>query len=114
MGIFDPRNLNHNLSFWGERGMNSLSILAYLKVAAHITGDTKHERAYRTLIEDHAFEENVLIPKSNAGPGAGNQSDDEMIFMNYYGLLRYEKDPEIADQVPPGLLATLEDGAARD
>jgi Two component regulator propeller len=94
-GIFDPKSLNHNLTFWGERGMNSLSMLAYLKVAGHITGDPKYERAYRKLIEEHAYEENVLIPKSNAGPGAGNQSDDEMIFMNYYGLLRYEKEPEL-------------------
>src|SRR5262245_18777646 len=37
-GIFDPQNLNHNVDFWVERGMNSLSILSYLKVTAHITG----------------------------------------------------------------------------
>ena len=94
-GIFDPANLNHNVNFWAERGVNSLSMLAYLKVAAHITGDAKYERAYRNLIEEHGYAENVLIPKSNAGPGSGNQSDDEMIFMNYYGLLRYERDPEL-------------------
>jgi hypothetical protein len=94
-GIFDPANLNHNVDFWAERGMNSLSLLSYLKVAGHITGDAKYERAYRKLIDEHAYEENVLIPKTNAGPGAGNQSDDEMIFMNYYGLLRYEKDPAL-------------------
>jgi hypothetical protein len=97
-GIFDPASLNHNIDYWGERGMNSLSILSYLKVAAHITGDAKYERAYRKLIEEHAYEENVLIPKTNAGPGAGNQSDDEMIFMNYYGLLRYEKDPQLREK----------------
>jgi hypothetical protein len=94
-GIFDPQNLNHNVDFSTERGMNSLSILSYLKVAAHITGEAKYERAYRKLIDEHAYEQNVLIPKDNAGPGAGNQSDDEMIFMNYYGLLRYEKEPEL-------------------
>jgi hypothetical protein len=94
-GIFDPQSLNHNIDFWGERGMNSLSILSYLKVASHITGDAKYERAYRKLIDEHAYEENVLIAKSNAGPGAGNQSDDEMIFMNYYSLLRYEKDADL-------------------
>jgi hypothetical protein len=97
-GIFDPASLNHNISYWGERGMNSLSILSYLKVAAHITGDAKYERAYRRLIDEHAYEENVLIPKTNAGPGSGNQSDDEMIFMNYYGLLRYEKEPGLREK----------------
>jgi hypothetical protein len=94
-GIFDPQNLNHNVDFWQERGLNSLSMLTYLKVAAHITGDAKYELAYRKLIDEHAYDANILIPKSNAGPGAGNQSDDEMIFMNYYGLLRYETDPQL-------------------
>lgn len=94
-GIFDPEDLNHNADFHDERGINSLSILSYLKVAAHITGDARYERAYRELIERHGYEENVLIPKTSGGPGAGNQSDDEMIFMNFYGLLRYERDPEL-------------------
>jgi hypothetical protein len=94
-GVFDPQNLNHNPNFREERGVNSLSMLAYLKVASHITEDAKYERAYRSLIQDHAYDQNVMIPKSNAGPGAGNQSDDEMVFMNYYGLLRYEKDPAL-------------------
>jgi hypothetical protein len=93
--VFNPENLNHGIAWWPERGMNSLSVLAYLKVAAHVTGDAKYERAYRKLIDEHAYETNVLIPKSNAGPGSGNQSDDEMIFMNYYGLLRYEQAPEL-------------------
>jgi hypothetical protein len=97
-GIFDPASLNHDISYWGERGTNSLSILSYLKVAAHITGDARYERAYRKLIDEHAYEENVLIPKTNAGPGSGNQSDDEMIFMNYWGLLRYEKDPRLREK----------------
>jgi hypothetical protein len=94
-GIFDPANLNHNVDFHDERGLNSLSMLAYLKIAEHITGDAKYGRVYRKLIDEHAYEMNVLIPKTNAGPGAGNQSDDEMAFMNYYGLLRYEKDPAL-------------------
>jgi hypothetical protein len=46
-------------------------------------------------VEKHTYASNVLIPKTNAGPGSGNQSDDEMIFMNYYSLLRYEKDPDL-------------------
>jgi len=94
-GAFDPANLNHNLNWWQERGTNSLSILSYLKVAEHITGNPRYAQAYRVLVESHAYESNVLIPKSNAGPGSGNQSDDEMIFMNYYGLLRYERDPAL-------------------
>ena len=93
--VFDPENLNHSINWWPERGSNSLSILAYLKVAEHITGDARYAQAYRKLVQEHAYETNVLIPKTNAGPGAGNQSDDEMFFMNYYGLIRYEQDPAL-------------------
>jgi hypothetical protein len=47
------------------------------------------------LIEQHAYDQNILIPKTNAGPGSGNQSDDEMAFMDFYNLIRYETDPRL-------------------
>lgn len=93
--IFNPENLNHNIDWWEERGMNSLSILAYLKAAEHITGNPKYAKAARVLIDKHAYGMNVLIPKTHLGPGGGNQSDDEMIFMNFFTILRYEKNPDL-------------------
>ena len=95
--IFNPENLNHNFDWNWERGTNSLSMLAYLKVAEHITGEPRFAAAERTLIERHAYNTNVLIPKADTGPGSGNQSDDEMIFMNYYNLIRYETDPVLRE-----------------
>jgi hypothetical protein len=97
-GIFDPQNMNHNREWWQERGMNSLSIIAYLKVAAHITGDPRYEQHIAKLIADHGYSMNVLSPKTHLGPGASNQSDDEMVFMNFYGLLRYEQDPDLVQK----------------
>ena len=91
--VFNPENLNQNFAWRGGRGMNSLSILAYMKVAGHITGNPKFAAAARVLIEQHSYASNVLIPKADTGPGSGNQADDEMIFMNYYNLIRYETDP---------------------
>lgn len=95
--IFNPENLNHNFAWRGGRGTNSLSILTYLKVAEHITGDARFAAAARWLIEQHAYAANILIPKADTGPGSGNQSDDEMIFMNYYNLIRYETDPVLRE-----------------
>jgi len=97
-GIFDPEDLNHSPNWWSERPLNSLSILAYLKVAEHVTGAAKYHEAYRKLIDQYSYDQNVLIPKSNAGPGSGNQSDDEMAFMDYYNLIRYETDPVLRDK----------------
>jgi len=93
--VFNPENLNHNPAWWEERGLNSLSILSYLKTAEHITGDNKYGEAARRLREQHSYDTNVLIPKTNAGPGSGNQSDDEMAFMCLYNLLRYEREPRL-------------------
>jgi len=91
---FGPRDLNGGEMFY-QRGLNSLSILCYLKIAEHMTGDAKYGAAYEDLIENHAYHVNALTPKSQRGPGTGNQSDDEMAFMNYYHLLMYETDPRL-------------------
>jgi hypothetical protein len=92
---FGPKTLNGETTFAAERGLNSLSILSYLKVAEHVTGDAKYREAYDKLVRDHHYAVNTLEPKQHLGPGTGNQSDDEMAFMDYYTLLRYETDPAL-------------------
>ena len=86
-GVFDPASLTHDADWWEERGLNSLSMLSYLAVAEHVTGDPGYGRAARTLVEQHGYGANVLISKTPFGAGAGNQSDDEMAFMNLHGSL---------------------------
>jgi hypothetical protein len=68
-----------------------------MKVAEHITGDPRFSAAARWLIQQHAYAANILIPKADTGPGSGNQSDDEMMYMNYYNLIRYETDPVLRE-----------------
>ena len=97
--IYGPQYLNHDLKWWPERGLNSLSILTYLAVAAHITGDPKYAAASRELIEQHSYAHNVMYPKMQHGPGSGNHSDDEMAFMCYYGLLRCSQDEELKGMI---------------
>jgi hypothetical protein len=91
---FGPQDLN-SPQFANERGLNSLSILSFLKIAEHVTGNSKYRDAYNELIEKHSYAANLYFPKVQSGPGTGNQSDDEMAFMNYYSLLAYETDPAL-------------------
>jgi hypothetical protein len=70
-------------------------MLSYLRVAEHVTGDPKYAASARELIEKHGYHLNVMYPKNQVGPGSGNQSDDEMAFMSYYNILRYEKEPAL-------------------
>ncbi|MCL4179657.1 MAG: hypothetical protein KJ072_18155, partial [Verrucomicrobia bacterium] len=97
--IFGPQYLNRDPDWWAERGLNSLSMLSYLAVAAHVTGDPKYSAASRELIEQHGYAQNAMYAKVQHGPGSGNQSDDEMAFMCYYNLLRYSRDEELKAQM---------------
>ena len=89
--VYSPRALNNDPLWWLERGLNSLSILSYLTVAEHITGDPKYGQAIRELIEKHGYAANAMNPKMQMGVGSGNQSDDEMAVMCLYNLVRYTK-----------------------
>ena len=93
--VFGPTALNHSLRWGDERGLNSLSMLTYLRIAHHVTGDVRYDTAARELVARHGYAVNMLYPKYTFGVGGGNQSDDEMAFMNYYHLIRYEPDPAV-------------------
>lgn len=93
---FSPAALNGDPDWWAERGLNSLSMLTYLTVAHHVTGDQKYRDVFLDLVRNHHYAMNGMVaPKLQAGPGSYVQFDDKMAFMNYYHLIRYEKDPEI-------------------
>ncbi|MBX3179246.1 MAG: hypothetical protein KF886_17970 [Candidatus Hydrogenedentes bacterium] len=93
---FSPESLNGDPDWWAERGLNSLSLLTYLNVAWHVTGDQKYRDVFMDLVENHHYAMNGMVaPKLQAGPGSYVQFDDKMAFMNYYNLIRYETDPVV-------------------
>ena len=91
---FGPATLN-DPAWSEERGLNSLSILSYLAVAEHVTGEKRFRDAFRYLAHDQAYVANLATPKLQFGPATGNQSDDEMAFMCYFNLLRYGTDADV-------------------
>jgi hypothetical protein len=97
--IYNPDSLNNDKNWWPERGLKSLSMLSYLAVAEHMTGDPKYGEISRELQEKHNFRTNAMIYKIHFGPGSGNQSDDEMAFMCYYNLMKYSTDAALKDMI---------------
>jgi hypothetical protein len=93
--VYNPENLNQNRDWWAGRGLNSLSIMAYLTVAQHITGDAKYAAALDHLRTVHSYEANAMVPKVQYGPGSGNQGDDEMAMMCFYSLIKYTPDAQL-------------------
>jgi hypothetical protein len=98
-GIYGPDSLNNDPNWWPERGIKSLSMLSYLAVAAHITGDLKYTSIIRELVERHGYRTNAMFYKVHFGPGSGNQSDDEMAFMCFYNLMKYSQDDGLKRQI---------------
>ncbi|HEV2209190.1 MAG TPA: hypothetical protein VG167_10475 [Verrucomicrobiae bacterium] len=99
--VFDPQRLNFAPQWQVERGLNSLSLLTYLAAAAHVTGEAKYTAAARQLIEQHGYGQNACYPKVEDGPGSGNQSDDEMAFLDYYGLYHCSTDAQLKAALRP-------------
>ena len=94
-GVYNPDVLNHDPRWSGERGIRSLSLLSYLAATEHVTGDSHYRQLINMLREKHAFDTNLKVPKPQQGVGTGNQSDDEMVFMSFYNLMKYGNDPKL-------------------
>lgn len=91
-GVWSPRLLN--TTWIDQQGLNSLEILAHLKTAYHITDNEKFQEAYLYLINEHHYALNTIEQKI-LPPGEVNHSDDELAFISYYPLLKYEDDPSL-------------------
>jgi hypothetical protein len=83
-----------------ETGLRALHILSHLRVALHLTSNaqyrTRYEAAYQDLIKTHKYHwltrnQKIMVP------GHINHSDDELAFLSFYPLLRYETDPALLD-----------------
>jgi hypothetical protein len=110
-GIWAPELINHD-PFWYEvRPLNSLEILAFLKIAEHITADAKYAKVYDELIQKHHYLLNALLMRRGpTGQWMGiNHSDDELLYLVYYPLLRLEQDPDRRRILVQSISRTWED-----
>jgi hypothetical protein len=99
-GYYSPKSLNTDHVWYAERGLKSLSMLSYLAVAAHMTGDKKYDEISDRLINDYGYANSAMIAKTlQRGVGSGNQSDDEMAYMSYYSLLKYTHNPALRNEI---------------
>ena len=112
-GIWAPELINRHPFYYEQRPLNSIEILCLLKVAAHITGDSRYTRLFDDLIQKHHYLLNSLMMRRGA---AGhwpdiNHSDDELLYLVYYPLLRLEKDPARRRLLTESIARTWEEGA---
>jgi len=92
--VFTPQALNQSAQWGLERGLNSLSMLSFLKVAHAVCGDERYANALDFLVRRHHYALNTIDQKIML-PGEVNHSDDELSFLAYYPLFMYENDPDL-------------------
>lgn len=81
-----------------ETGLRALQILSHLRVAIRLTASAqfraRYQQHYDDLVNTHHY---ALLTRNQKimVPGHINHSDDELAFLSYYPLLRYETDPKL-------------------
>jgi len=93
-GVWSPEQLNSDPDWASERSLNSFELLAYLKLAAHITGNEKYEKAYRHLIDQEGYLHNANR-LNHKNPAWQIYFDLTMEGYLFPILLKYEKDPKL-------------------
>src|SRR5262249_16504850 len=92
-GVHSPALL-HTPEWARACGLNAMEMLSHLKVPHHVMGDACYQAAYFGLVRQHHYALDTLHLKITE-PGHVNHSDDELAFISYYPLLRYERDPHL-------------------
>jgi len=77
-----------------EAPLRSIQLLAFLKTAHHITGEKKYATAYEGRLQ-RGYAEHMGLYRRWPGGGEINFSDDELAYLSYDPLLRYEKDRKL-------------------
>ncbi len=88
-----------------EAALRSLELLAFLKTAHHITGHPKYAEAYQDRIR-RGYGEHMRQYRRWPGGGEINFSDDELAYLSYDPLLRYEQDKKLRRLYLDGLSFT--------
>ncbi len=80
---------------WDQRGLNSLMMLSFLAVAEHITGDATYGETAAMLRDEHAYHINAMEARPYFPPSSVVPWDNNLALLAFYGLMDYEKDPEL-------------------
>lgn len=90
---WDPAMLNCDDKWAFERGINSLELLAFLKVCHHVSGDEKYDALYRRFVQIHHYPLNAARHKIRDAHIC--HIDDNLAFLSSLTLLRLERDSAI-------------------
>lgn len=88
-----------------EAPLASLELLSFLKATLHMTGERRFEQAYQDRVQ-RGYAEFASQYRRHQLTKEVNYSDDELAFLSYSTLLRYEDDPALKSKYLAGFLQT--------
>ncbi|MCF2503637.1 regulator [Dyadobacter sp. CY107] len=91
--VWSPDKLNRDPEWLPDRNQNSMEILAFLKLAHHVTGNKKYENEYLRLIKEEKYLEN-MAEVTNQNPAWFIYFDVVLQAYLYPIFLKCEQDPE--------------------
>lgn len=86
---WDPEMLNHNDKWFFERGINSLELLSFFKVAYHVSGNEKYRKLYDKFVSNYHYPLNAMQHKIRDAHVC--HIDDNLGFVAAMSLLRLEE-----------------------
>jgi len=93
-GVWSPEMLNNDPDWEPERGINSVEILSYLKLAYHVSGESRYQNEYLKLLYEHDYAGNVRHAKTT-NPTWRTHIDDELLALAWPCLLMHEDEPKL-------------------
>ncbi|MFC1636261.1 hypothetical protein ACFL5Z_15630 [Planctomycetota bacterium] len=93
-GVWAPEKLNKDPDWAPERGVNSVEILSFLKLAYHVSGDERYQKEYFHLLDEEDYAANVRRAKTT-NPTWRTHIDDELLALAYPCLMIHEDDPKL-------------------
>ncbi|MCE1198052.1 MAG: hypothetical protein LWW85_03705 [Marinilabiliales bacterium] len=93
-GVWSPDQLNRDPDWSSEKSLNSFELLAYLKLAAHVTGEARFQKAYQDLMEKEGYLDNAA-QLNNKNPAWQIYFDRTMEGYIFPILIKYETDPTL-------------------
>ncbi|MCK5134226.1 MAG: hypothetical protein KAR19_00445 [Bacteroidales bacterium] len=93
-GVWAPEFLNDDPDWASERGINSVEILSYLKLAYHVSGNEYYQEEYHKLVHESNYRNNIVNAKTTL-PSWRTYIDDELLALAYPALILYEEDPDL-------------------
>lgn len=90
---FGPEELNHDDAWCWEKGVNSLELLTFLRIAHHVSGEARYLDEARRLAKEAHYAMNLMVYKKDDAHSC--HIDDRLGFYNITHLLRLETDTDL-------------------